>query len=60
MTTVITNDDDDRAILSCVQRVAERPSPTGMINYTDQLTRLMQDIVLRVPTLGHIDMSTST
>lgn len=55
MTTAITN--DDRAILSCVQRVAERPSPAGMINYTDQLTRLMEDIVLRVPALGHIDMS---
>jgi hypothetical protein len=28
-----------------------------MINYTDRLTRLMEDIVLRVPALGHIDMS---
>jgi hypothetical protein len=28
-----------------------------MINYTDCLTRLMQDIVLRVPTLSFIDMS---
>ena len=55
MTTAITN--DERAILSCVQRAAERPSPAGMINYTDHLTRLMQDIVLRVPALGHIDMS---
>ena len=55
MTTVITN--DERALLSCVQHVAERPSPAGMINYTDQLTWLMQDIVRRVPALGHIDMS---
>jgi len=28
-----------------------------MINYTDHLTRLMSDIVVRVPALGHIDMS---
>ncbi len=28
-----------------------------MINYTDHLTRLMEDIVRRVPDLGYIDMS---
>jgi len=28
-----------------------------MINYTDHLTRLMSDIIGRVPALGHIDMS---
>src|SRR4051812_15189877 len=28
-----------------------------MINYTDRLTLLMQDIVTRVPTLSFIDMS---
>ena len=28
-----------------------------MINYTDHLTRLMSDIVVRVPALGHVDMS---
>lgn len=28
-----------------------------MINYTDHLTRLMSDIVERVPALGHIDMA---
>ena len=28
-----------------------------MINYTDHITRLMQDIVRRVPQLNHIDMS---
>jgi hypothetical protein len=28
-----------------------------MINYTDHLSRLMSDIILRIPALGHIDMS---
>jgi hypothetical protein len=28
-----------------------------MINYTDHITRLMADIVTRVPELGHVDMS---
>ena len=28
-----------------------------MINYTERLTRLMQDVVTRVPTLSFIDMA---
>jgi hypothetical protein len=31
--------------------------PPRMINYTEHLSRLMSDIVVRVPALGHIDMS---
>ena len=38
-------------------RPVARVPPQRMINYTDHLTRLMSDIVVRVPTLGHIDMS---
>jgi hypothetical protein len=29
----------------------------GMINYTDHITRLMADLIRRVPDLGYIDMS---
>jgi hypothetical protein len=55
MTTDITSIDPD---------VTLRPVWSGellysppMINYTDHLTGLMADIVRRVPTLGHINMS---
>ena len=29
----------------------------GMINYTDHITRLMEDVIARVPDLGYIDLS---
>jgi hypothetical protein len=55
MTTVITTSDSDVSPRP-VWHAGPNPSPR-MINYTDHLTRLMADIVARVPTLGHIDMS---
>ena len=30
--------------------------PPSLINYTDQITALMQDIIERVPALGHINL----
>lgn len=38
------------------QSELEQPWDAG-INYTEQLTRLMQDVIARVPTLGFIDLS---
>jgi hypothetical protein len=55
MTTDITTIDPD-VTLRPVWLGEPLVSPP-MINYTDHLTELMADIVRRVPTLGHIDMS---
>jgi hypothetical protein len=55
MSTVITKLDREHRAFQVV--CAERPFGQVMINYTDHITQLMHDIVSRVPSLGHIDMS---
>ncbi len=55
MSTVITKLDREARAFQVVS--SERPLGPMMINYTDHITQLMQDIVRRVPSLGHIDMS---
>jgi monofunctional glycosyltransferase len=55
MSTVITKLDREPRAFQVVS--TERPFGQVMINYTDHITQLMHDIVRRVPSLGHIDMS---
>lgn len=55
MTTAITT--SHREISQRTAWPVARVSLQRMINYTDHLTRLMSDIIVRVPALGHIDMS---
>jgi monofunctional biosynthetic peptidoglycan transglycosylase len=55
MSTAISKLDRETRTLHVVS--GERLFGQVMINYTDQITRLMHDIVRRVPQLGHIDMS---
>jgi hypothetical protein len=49
------------AITSTVASIARPRSSAAasdrMINYTDQITRLMHDLISRVPDLQYIDMS---
>ena len=46
----------DRATLQATTAGHVLPA-SGMINYTDHITRLMEDIVARVPELNYIDLS---
>ena len=55
MSTVITKLDREERAFQLVS--TERSFDQVMINYTDHITRLMQDIVRRVPQLNHIDMT---
>jgi hypothetical protein len=48
--TTLERATDDRGAL-CL------PTAQGMINYTDHITRLMQDVIARVPDLHYIDLS---
>jgi hypothetical protein len=55
MATVITTSERETSLGTACH--STHVSLQRMINYTDHLTRLMSDIVVRVPALGHIDMS---
>ncbi len=55
MSTAISKLDRENRSLHVVS--PERSGGHVMINYTDHITWLMQDIISRVPTLGHIDIA---
>ena len=50
ITTLERATDDDRS-------ARWDPPAQGMINYTDHITRLMEDVICRVPDLGYIDLA---
>jgi hypothetical protein len=54
MTADITTLEGDRNPFDSAEGVRTQPQ---MINYTNHLTQLMEDIVRRVPDLGYIDLS---
>ena len=50
ITTLERATDDDRS-------ARWYPPAQGMINYTDHITRLMEDVIARVPDLSYIDLA---
>jgi len=57
MMTAITSRDRELVSRLAETRHSEALSTPGMINYTAHITRLMEDLVRRVPELSYIDLS---